>query len=114
VAAVAHPQAPSEASLGEQLFVGACSSCHLGNGQGRQTDYASLAGLRSVRDPHATNLTQVIMHGSSLRVGNQHVFMPPFGDAYSDAEIAALSNYVLNHFGGQPGALSVEDVTKRR
>jgi mono/diheme cytochrome c family protein len=114
VGAVAHPQAPGEASLGEQLFVGACSSCHLGNGQGRQTDYASLAGMRSVRDPHATNLTQVILHGSSLRVGNQHVFMPPFGDAYSDAEVAALSNYVLNHFGGQPGALSVQDVAKRR
>jgi mono/diheme cytochrome c family protein len=102
------------AGLGEQLFVGACAGCHLDNGQGRQTDYAALAGMRSVSDPHATNLTQAILLGTQLRVGDQHVFMPSFGRAYSDAEIAALSNYVLNHFGGQQGTLSAEDVAKRR
>ncbi|MGH8159567.1 MAG: c-type cytochrome [Rhodanobacter sp.] len=106
--------ATGTASLGEQLFVGTCASCHLDNGQGRQTDYAALAGMRSVRDPHATNLTQVILQGSQLRVDGQHVFMPSFGRAYSDAEIAALSNYVLNHFGGQQGTLSADDVAKRR
>jgi len=102
------------AGLGEQLFVGACAGCHLDNGQGRQTDYASLVGMRSVRDPHATNLTQVILHGSQLHVGSQRVFMPSFGQAYSDAEIAALSNYVVSHYGGQQGSLSAEEVAKRR
>jgi mono/diheme cytochrome c family protein len=100
--------------MGEQLFVGACSGCHMDNGQGRETDYAMLIGLRSVRDPHATNLTQIIINGSSLHVGNQKVFMPSFGHAYSDAEIAALSNYVVSHFGGQQGSLSASDVAKRR
>ena len=114
VATTGSGSAKDTSSLGEQLFVGACAGCHLDNGQGRQTDYASLAGLRSVRDPHATNLTQVILHGTELRVGAQHVFMPSFGRAYSDAEVAALSNYVVNHFGGQQGTLSVEDVAKRR
>jgi mono/diheme cytochrome c family protein len=73
-----------------------------------------LTGLRSVRDPHATNLTQIILNGSSLHVGGQEVFMPSFGRAYSDAEVAALSNYVVSHFGGQQGTLSAEDVAKRR
>jgi mono/diheme cytochrome c family protein len=114
VAAAGNKTPNGTAGLGEQLFVGACAGCHLDNGQGRQTDYASLAGLRSVSDPHANNLTQVILHGSQLRVGAQHVFMPSFGRAYSDAEIAALSNYVVSHFGGQQGTLSVEDVAKRR
>lgn len=102
------------AGLGEQLFAGACAGCHLGNGQGRQTDYAALAGTRSVRDPQAMNLTQIILHGSQLRVGNQHVFMPSFGRAYSDTEIAALSNYVVDHYGGRPGMLSAQDVASRR
>lgn len=102
------------ASLGEQLFVGACSGCHLDNGQGRQTDYAALTGLRSVRDPHATNLTQVILHGTQLDVSGQRIFMPSFGRAYSDAEIAALSNYVVSRFGGQEGKLSAAEVAKRR
>lgn len=114
VATTGGVSATGTAGLGEQLFVGTCAGCHLDNGQGRQTDYAALAGMRSVRDPHATNLTQVILHGSQLRVDGQHVFMPSFGRAYSDAEIAALSNYVINHFGGQQGTLSAEDVAKRR
>jgi len=106
--------AAAQASLGEQLFAGACSGCHLDNGQGRQTDYAALMGTRAVRDPHATNLTQIILHGSQLHVGNQRNAMPSFGSAYSDAEIAALSNYVVSHLGGQQGALSASDVAKRR
>lgn len=114
VATTSGVSATDTAGLGEQLFVGTCASCHLDNGQGRQTDYAALAGMRSVRDPHATNLTQVILHGSQLRVDGRDVFMPSFGRAYSDAEIAALSNYVINHFGGQQGTLSAEDVAKRR
>jgi mono/diheme cytochrome c family protein len=106
--------ANATAGLGEKLFVGACAGCHLDNGQGRQSDYASLAGVRSVRDPHATNLTQVVLGGSRLNVRNQQVFMPSFGEGYTDAEIAALSNYVLSHFGGQPGTLSAADVAERR
>ncbi|WP_114241567.1 cytochrome c [Dyella sp. C9] len=107
-------QVAAAGGLGEQLFVGACAGCHLDSGQGRQTDYAMLVGLRSVRDPRATNLTQIIINGSSLHVGGQEVFMPSFGDAYSDAEIAALSNYVTSHFGGQQGTLSADDVARRR
>nr|WP_199040653.1 c-type cytochrome [Dyella sp. ASV24] len=106
--------AVATASLGEQLFVGACTGCHTQSGQGRETDYAMLTGLRSVRDPHATNLTRIIISGSALHVGGQEIFMPSFGRAYSDAEIAALSNYVVQHFGGQQGQLSAADIAQRR
>jgi len=106
--------ASANTGLGEQLFVGACSGCHTQSGQGRETDYAMLTGLRSVRDPHAHNLTQIILNGSSLHVRGQEIFMPSFGRAYSDAEIAALSNYVMSQFGGQQGTLSAEEVAKRR
>lgn len=108
------PSTNSQANLGAQLFAGSCSGCHLDSGQGRETDYATLAGTRGVRDPHAINATQIILHGSQLQVGNQRVFMPSFGSAYSDAEIAALSNYVISHFGEQRGTLSASDVAARR
>jgi mono/diheme cytochrome c family protein len=106
--------ANANASLGERVFVGACSGCHLENGQGRETDYAALTGTRSVRDPHAINATQIILHGSQWQLGSQRIYMPPFGSGYSDVEIAALANFVVNHFGGQPGTLSASDVSKRR
>jgi hypothetical protein len=57
---------------------------------------------------------QIILHGSQLNVGSQRIFTPSLGRAYSDAEIAALSNYIVTHFGGQQGALSAQDVAGRR
>jgi mono/diheme cytochrome c family protein len=40
--------------------------------------------------------------------------MPSFGHAYSDAEIAAVANYVTARFGSGPSAVLAEDVAKLR
>jgi mono/diheme cytochrome c family protein len=101
-------------SQGLKLFEGACAGCHQWNGQGRQTPYASLEGTRSVNDLSATNVTQVILQGSKIRVGDIDVFMPSFGDGYSDSEVAALANYVVAHFGGKQGTVTPDEVAKRR
>jgi mono/diheme cytochrome c family protein len=101
-------------SQGLALFEGACASCHQWNGSGRQTPYASLQGMRSVNDPSAKNVTQVILQGAKMRVGDSDVFMPAFADAYSNAEVAALANYVVAHFGGKHGSVTADDVAARR
>ena len=100
--------------LGLQLFEGACASCHQWNGKGQQTSYASLLGTRGVNDPAGTNVTQVILNGSKLRIGDQDVYMPAFGKAYSDTEIAALANYVISHFGAKAGTVTPAEVARRR
>lgn len=99
---------------GFQLFEGACASCHQWNGKGRQTPYASLLGTRGVNDVRGTNVTQILLHGSSLREQGASIFMPGFGDAYSNTEIAALSNYVIRHFGAKQGTVTPDDVAQRR
>jgi mono/diheme cytochrome c family protein len=99
---------------GRQLFAGDCAGCHLWNGRGRQNEAAALLGAQAVNDPEARNLTQVILQGSQLRTAHSEGFMPPFGLAYSDAEVAALGNFVLAHFGGKQGKLTSEDIAKRR
>jgi mono/diheme cytochrome c family protein len=99
---------------GLQLFEGACAGCHQWDGQGRETPYASLSGTRGVNDATAVNVTEVILQGSKYRVGDAEVFMPAFGDAYSDAEVSALANYVVSHFGGKQGSVTPGDVAKRR
>jgi mono/diheme cytochrome c family protein len=101
-------------SAGLKLFEGACASCHQWNGQGRQTPYASLEGTRGVNDVNAENVTKVILQGVNLRVGHTDVFMPSFADAYSDAEVSALANYVVAHFGGKQSSVTPADVAKRR
>jgi mono/diheme cytochrome c family protein len=100
--------------LGRHVFEGTCVNCHQYNGDGRQTVYASLAGSRSVADPDGGNVTQIILNGAKYRIKDQDVYMPPFGPVYSDAELAAVANYVIAHFGGKTGRVTPEDVAKRR
>ena len=103
-----------EDELGRHVFEDGCANCHQYSGDGRQTVYASLAGSRSVNDPDGANLTQILLNGAKYRFKDQNVYMPPFGAAYSDAELAAVANYVIAHFGGKTGHVAPQDVAKRR
>jgi mono/diheme cytochrome c family protein len=101
-------------TLGERIFAGNCAGCHLWNGQGRQTHYAALVGGRTVSDPDGTNLVQVLLGGADLRTVHPGVVMPSFGKGFSDAELAAVSNYVIGRFGGQVGRVSPEKLHQDR
>jgi mono/diheme cytochrome c family protein len=98
--------------LGKQVFEGACVSCHSWTGQSTLTSYATLTGARAVNDPSAINVAQIVISGTTRRSAEGQVTMPAFGSAYSDAEIAAVSNYVTERFGGvasrvQPGEIGM-------
>jgi mono/diheme cytochrome c family protein len=97
------------ASRGKQIFEGACASCHAWNGSGTVLLEAALMGSRAINDPSATNVVQMILAGTG-HVESGRPFMPGFGAAYSDSEIAALSNYVTERFGSAKSHLSVKDV----
>jgi mono/diheme cytochrome c family protein len=99
---------------GLRIFEGACASCHGWNGEGLQTAFGALRGAQTVNDPAATNLIQVILRGSAITTPGEHASMPAFGRAYSDADIAAVSNYVLSHFGGKAPTVTPERVAKAR
>ncbi|MFC0406919.1 c-type cytochrome [Roseomonas elaeocarpi] len=108
------PEQTADATLGLTLFQGACASCHGWNGEGLQHSHAALRGSQTVNDPAATNLLQVLIHGSHMETNDGSVFMPAFGRAYSDPELAALANYVIGHFGGKPSKVTPADVAKAR
>ncbi len=99
---------------GRRLFEGACASCHAWNGQGQETPMAGLAGLPSVNDPKAVNVVQAVLRGLSISAPQGHAFMPAFAAAYSDAEVAAVSNYVVGRFGGHTGHVSARQVAQAR
>lgn len=116
VAAAAYGPAtdtPAQLRAGLRLFEGSCASCHQWNGTGPQSEYAALAGARSVHDPSGRNIVQTLLHGAHLRIGAQDVFMPAFR-TLSDAEIAQVSNYVLYQFGGTQGSVTAETVAAQR
>ena len=110
------PRGPAgnDEDLGLRVFEGACASCHDWDGSGVQSPYAALIGNRTVNDPTGVNLTQVILHGASLQSQQGDMFMPAFGTGYSDAEIAAVVNYVTGRFGASASTVTPDQVAKRR
>ena len=101
-------------SPGRRLFAGACAGCHAWNGEGRQTPIAALAGVASVNDPHGLNVVQTILNGNSVSAPQGQAAMPSFAAAYSDAEIAAMSGYVVQHFGGKSSRVTTKTVARAR
>jgi mono/diheme cytochrome c family protein len=99
---------------GRRIFEGACASCHGWNGNGQQTARAGLAGSHALNDPHGANLIRVIIEGSSAPDNAATTAMPSFGAAYTDAEVAAVANYAITHFGGKQGQVTAKDVAHAR
>ncbi|WP_410209936.1 c-type cytochrome [Aquirhabdus sp.] len=100
--------------LGQQIFANECAGCHQWNGKGRQTPYADLVGSRVVNDPQGHSVVQVILKGTKLKVGDQEHAMPSFANTHSDAEIAAVANYVVGQFGDKKGEVTEKLVAKQR
>jgi mono/diheme cytochrome c family protein len=76
--------------------------------------YATLTGVRSVNDPTATNVVQIILSGAHRQTADAGAAMPAFGTAYSDEEIASLANYVTARFGTQPSAVTARNIAALR
>lgn len=102
--------AESSDSLGKKVFADACSSCHLWTGQGRQTPVTTLSGLKTVNDPEGTNLINILLTGNSpIHISVDHR-MPSFKEGYSDEELAAVSSFVLKHFGTTDASINQQQI----
>jgi mono/diheme cytochrome c family protein len=112
LAAAAPPATPDP--LGQHVFNAACAGCHLPNGQGRQSAWASLAGDHSAGDPAGNNMLQILAHGSELRTNDRLVFMHEFTGAFTDAELAAAANYVTTQFAGRASHVTPADIATAR
>jgi mono/diheme cytochrome c family protein len=102
------------ASLGKQIYEGACVGCHDWTGVSPGVPFATLTGSRAVNDPTGTNLVQIVLGGGHRMSGNQVIAMPSFGEGYSDTQIASVANYVAARFGAQPAQLTAQSVGKLR
>jgi mono/diheme cytochrome c family protein len=99
--------------IGQRVFEGNCVGCHAWTGAGAVIAEAQLTGVRSVNDPSAANVVQMILGGSGGS-GVAHPYMPGFWRSYSDAEIAAAANYVTARFGATPSRVAPADVANFR
>jgi mono/diheme cytochrome c family protein len=99
---------------GEKIFASACASCHDWTGVSPVTGYATLTGVRAVNDPTATNVAQTVINGVNRKTNEGTIFMPAFGEGYSDDDIAAVANYVTARFGAKGAKLTGKDVADLR
>jgi mono/diheme cytochrome c family protein len=99
---------------GKMVFEGACVSCHGWTGESPISPFATLTGAWAVNDPGATNVAQIVISGTERHRPDGAISMPAFGNAYSDAEIAAVSNYVTARFGAKGAQLTAQDVAELR
>jgi mono/diheme cytochrome c family protein len=101
-------------SRGKEVFEGACASCHSWSGVSPISAFATLTGARAVNDPSATNVAQIVISGTRRITPPDILSMPAFGSAYSDAEIAAVANYVTARFGAKGSSIGEHEVADLR
>ncbi len=100
---------------GHAMFASMCAGCHSWTGTGSYVPHTTLTGTRAVNDPTATNVALAVLKGAStLPPSSDIVAMPAFGAAWTDDEIADVSNYVIARFGAQPSSITGDDVAKLR
>lgn len=107
------PQTVIDNPVGKRIFEGNCASCHAWTGAGAAREEAQLTGVRAVNDPSGANAALMILHGSGTGTPHRPA-MPGFGKAYSNDEIAAVTNYVTARFGARASKLTAGDIGRLR
>lgn len=113
-APASHNDGPTASLQGKKVFAGACVSCHGWSGESAVSPLATLTGSAAVNDPEATNVAQIIIGGTKRLTPDGALSMPAFGRAYTDDEIAALTNYVTARFGAKGSSLKAKDIVELR
>ena len=110
--AAAMTPAPGQA---QRLFDGACAACHHdGDGPRLLGVNVPLALNSNLHSDRPDNLLQVIVHGIREPATRDLGFMPAFGHALSDGQIAELAGYMRQRYApGRPAWSGVPEALAR-
>ena len=89
-------------SDGEQIFAGACAVCHGGASPTLATATIPLAVTTSLNAPDPRNAIHVILEGIEPESGEKGALMPGFRAELTDAQVAALVDYLRARFTDRP------------
>ena len=96
---------------GAALYAASCAICHGAverNPGASSADALHLALSSSVSLPSASNLIRIVLQGMAPPDGERGAFMPGFAGAYTDAQIAAIANYLRASYTDRPAWNDVE------
>jgi mono/diheme cytochrome c family protein len=102
--------APSNAA-GASIYTAACATCHE---SARPLPYGgvNLALSTTLSAPDPRNAANIIISGIQPVEGERSPIMPGFGSSMTDAQVAALLNYLRGRFSNQPGWSDVEKTVR--
>jgi mono/diheme cytochrome c family protein len=108
--------------LGGTLYGQHCADCHGKDGRGASSEdggpaYPPLAGNRTVLLAEPVNAIRIVLNGGFAPAtgGNPRPYgMPPFSQALSDAEVAAVVSYVRASWGNAARMVTPAEVNNYR
>lgn len=108
---------PASLDDGEQIYQTRCMSCHQMNGRGVPGTFPPLQDTEWVNGDKG-RLLRLLLNGltGSMKVkGTTYSgVMPPWGEALSDEELAAVTTYIRSNFGNDAPPVTTEEVAKVR
>jgi cytochrome c oxidase cbb3-type subunit 2 len=114
-------EAPLETAVdvghGKQLFDDNCAACHQANGAGLAGAFPPLKGNTVVNDADATEHIHVVLFGLSGKTIDGVKYespMPPWGDQFSDKEIADIIDYERSAWGNHGKPVTATDIAAIR
>ncbi len=102
---------------GAATYKARCEKCHGGSGRGGFFSGPPLAGSAVVQGEDPASLINIILYGPATAKGVSYgswESMSAYADVLSDADIAAVSNYVRASWGNEARAVSIGDVRGAR
>ena len=106
-----------QVAAGKTLFVGTCSACHQGNGEGLANVFPPLAKSDMVGKLSPEDLIAFPLNGHTGKLtvnGKEYDSVMPPMSQLNDDEIANILTYVLNSWGNAGGKVTREQVAKVR
>ena len=100
-------QAAKTDAAGGAIYAAACAGCHETS---RALPYGgvNLALSTALSGPDPRNAANIVLSGVRAVEGERSPIMPGFADSMSDAQIAALLNYLRSRFSNQPAWAGIE------
>jgi mono/diheme cytochrome c family protein len=100
-------------AAGEAIFAGACATCHYAGDALPGRKPVALALSTAVNAPGPRNALRIVVDGLHPLPGEAGPIMPGFGDALTDAQIAAVVAYARARFSDAPRWSAVDETLLR-
>jgi mono/diheme cytochrome c family protein len=94
-------------AAGASIYAAACATCHE---TGRPVPYGGVnLGLSTaISGPDPRNVANIVLSGIRPVEGERSPIMPGFANSMTDAQVAAVLNYLRSRFSNQPAWTGVE------